>query len=139
MIKKLWLKFKEYFLYLLFGGLTTVVNYAVYIPLTRFLGLDEIVANVIAWIVAVAFAYVTNRIWVFESRATGAKAVTLEIVKFVTGRLVTLGTETLLLWIFVDICHFNDIVIKIIASVVTIILNYIFSKFIIFKKGGKNE
>lgn len=129
-----WMKIKEYFLYLLFGGLTTVVNYVVYVPLTRLLHMDELWANVIAWIVAVAFAYITNRIWVFESKAKGFGKIVKEIGQFTLGRLFTLGLEQVMLLVFVKLLGCNDIVIKIIASVVTVILNYVFSKFIIFKK-----
>ena len=141
MIKKLWNKFKEYFLYLLFGGLTTVVNYAVYIPLASWLKMDVLIANAIAWVAAVAFAYITNRKWVFESKNTGLKAILKEIGEFVLGRLITLGLEELILFVFVDILGLNEIIFKLVASVVTIIVNYIFSKFIIFKKeknGGEN-
>jgi len=136
MIKKIWLKIKEYFLYLLFGGLTTVVNYVVYFLLTRLLHLDDLSANAISWVAAVAFAYVTNRKWVFESKAAGAGKVIKEIVEFALGRLFTLGLEELLLWIFVNRLGANDLLIKVIASVITVVLNYIFSKFIIFKKPG---
>ena len=146
-IKELWLKYKEYILYLVFGGLTTLVNYIVYFALTRLVfagqidpatgdsfGWVPIVANAISWVAAVAFAYITNRIWVFESKNKGSGAVLKEIGEFVAGRLITLGLEELILFIFVTLLHFNDIIIKIIASIITILLNYIFSKFIIFKK-----
>ena len=134
MIKKIWLKIKEYFLYLLFGGLTTVVNYAVYLLLLYVFKMQSVLlVNAIAWVAAVAFAYVTNKIWVFESKAKGIQ-VLREIGEFVLGRLLTLGIEELMLWVFCDIMNLNNIVIKLIASVVTIVLNYVFSKFIIFKK-----
>lgn len=123
----------------MFGVFTTIVNYACYFLLTRVLHLDDLVANAISWVVAVAFAYITNRIWVFESKATGAGPVFKEIGEFVLARLFTLGLEELMLWVFVDILGANDLLIKIIASVVTVILNYVFSKFIIFKKPGKKQ
>lgn len=111
-----------------------MVNYIAYFLLTRVLGIDDLLANAIAWIVAVAFAYVTNRKWVFESRARGVRPVLKEVGEFVLGRLFTLGLEELLLWVFVVKLGANDLLIKIIASVVTVVLNYVFSKFIIFKK-----
>ena len=136
-MKKLWIKDKEYVLYIIFGGLTTVVNYAVFLLMGRALKLEIVLANAIAWIFAVAFAYITNRIWVFESKAKGAKNVLLEIGEFVAGRLITLGIESLLLWIFVDLLSVNDLVMKIVTSIITIVVNYIFSQFIIFR--GKDQ
>ena len=142
---KIWDKFREifgrgreYILYLVFGVLTTVVNYIVYIPLASFLGMEVTLANAIAWVAAVAFAYITNRKWVFESRADGAGNILREIGEFDLGRLITLGLEELILFVFIDLIHLDSslwkIVIKLFASVITIVLNYVFSKFIIFKK-----
>lgn len=139
MIRKLWNKYKEYILYLIFGGLTTLVNYIVYIPLTVVFHVPELIANVIAWIVAVIFAYVTNRIWVFESKSSGIKNIIIEFLKFALGRLVSLGIEEATIGIFVTWLGLNGIVIKVIASIVTIILNYIFGKFLIFKKQPDSE
>ena len=139
MIKNLWNKYKEYILYLVFGGLTTLVNYIVYIPLTKVFGVHELIANVIAWIVAVIFAYITNRIWVFESKTRGFGNIMFEFLKFAVGRLVSLGIEEAIIGIFVTWLGFNNIVVKVIASIVTIILNYIFGKFIIFRKKSGDE
>ena len=146
MIKRLWDKYKEYILYVIFGVLTTVVNYVVYFIVTLVFKLNVtvnmfghesnlgiLIANVVAWIVAVAFSFVTTKTWVFESKTRGSKVVK-EIIEFVTARLLTLGIEEVMLVVFVNILGFNDIVIKLIASVITVVLNYIFSKFIIFKK-----
>ena len=139
MIRKLWLKYKEYILYLFFGGVTTVVSYAVYFLMTRLLGSEEVFANTVGWIFGVATAYVTNRIWVFESRASGFGPVMKEIGEFALARVTTLVTEDLIIFIFVDRLGFSDIIIKIIASVITIVLNYVFSKFIIFRKKRSEE
>ena len=138
MIKNLWIKYKEYILYLAFGVFTTVVNYLVYVPLTLWLHVPELIANAIAWVVAVAFAYITNRIWVFESKTKGFGPVVFEIFKFALGRVVSLLVEEAIIGIFVTWLGFNGLVIKVIASIVTIILNYIFSKFIIFKSKTKD-
>ena len=142
-IKELLLKYKEYILYVIFGGFTTVVYYAAYILLTRLTDMNVLAATAISWILSVAFAYVTNRKWVFESKAKGASNILREGGEFVAGRLFTLGLDELLSLIFIVFLGCHDIVIKIIASVLTVILNYIFSKFIIFKgsddKCKKNE
>jgi len=138
-IRKLWVKYKEYILYLVFGGLTTLVNYIVYIPLTVVFHVPELIANVIAWIVAVIFAYITNRIWVFESKTSGFKNIIIEFLKFALGRVVSLGIEEAIIGIFVTWLGFNGVVVKIIASIVTIILNYVFGKFFRLKKKSDGE
>lgn len=133
-IKILWKKYKEIITYLFFGFVTTVVNYGMFALLVRVFHLDVVPANIISWIVAVVVAFVTNKLWVFESKARDAKTIAREFGEFVAGRLITLGLETLLLWIFVDKLGMNDLVMKIITSVIVVIVNYIFSKFIIFRK-----
>lgn len=139
---------KEIINYIIFGVLTTVVNFAVFWLFNRLLGKNfYLLSNVIAWIVAVAFAYVTNRIWVFESKVTKPKALAKEIVEFFIARLLSLGVEEAGLLILVDLLKFKvlnfdlfsfnitgEMLAKVILAVVVVILNYIFSKFIIFKK-----
>ena len=139
---------KEIINYIIFGVLTTVVNFAVFWLFNRLLGKNYyLVSNIIAWIVAVAFAYITNKIWVFESKVTKPKALAKEIVEFFIARLLSLGVEEAGLLILVDLMKFKDLnfnlftftitgelIAKVILAVVVVILNYIFSKFIIFKK-----
>ena len=133
-IKLLWKKYREIITYLFFGFVTTAVNYGVYALLVRGFHMDVVPANIIAWIAGVVVAYVTNKLWVFESKARDAKTVVREFLEFVVARLITLGVETLLLWIFVDKLGANDLIMKIITNVIVVILNYVFSKFIIFRK-----
>ena len=130
----LWKKYKEIITYLFFGFVTTVVNYGVYALLVRGFHMDVVPANIIAWIVAVVVAFVTNKLWVFESKSRDKKTLFREFFAFVVARLITLGVETLLLWIFVDKLGVNDLIMKIITNVIVVILNYVFSKFIIFRK-----
>lgn len=139
---------KEIINYIIFGVLTTVVNFIVYWLFNRILGKNYyLVSNVIAWIAAVAFAYVTNKVLVFESKVTQPKALVKEIVEFFIARLFSLGIEEAGLLILVDLMMFKNIsfelftfnitgelVAKIILALVVVVLNYIFSKFIIFKK-----
>ena len=95
---------KEIINYIIFGMLTTVVNFAVFWLFNRLLGKDFYLAsNVIAWIAAVAFAYVTNRIWVFQSKVKSAKGVLKEIGEFFLSRLFSLGVEEAGLLILVDL------------------------------------
>ena len=133
-LKKLWKKYKEIITYLFFGGVTTVVNYGVYVLCGHVFHLDVVPSNIIAWILAVIVAFVTNKLWVFESKSWKAGIVGKEFAEFVLARLSTLVIETVLLWIFVDKLHVNDLVMKIITNVIVVVLNYIFSKFIIFRK-----
>ena len=86
-------KNKEMLLYLLFGGLTTIVSIGSYAWVNVGLGINELIANIISWIFAVTFAYVTNKIWVFQSKITGFFDVCREMTKFYGGRLFTLGVE----------------------------------------------
>ncbi len=119
--------------YLVFGVLTTVVNYLVYYP-CRFLGTPYWLANVVAWIFAVAFAFVANKWIVFKSRTTGFKTLCREIVLFAGARLFSLACETGFLIFTVEVLHLSDLIMKLIAAVFVVSINYIFSKLFIFKK-----
>ena len=132
-IKALCLKYKEVLLYLIFGGLTTVVSLVTYWLSLR-LGIHELIANVISWICAVSFAYVTNAKWVFESRAVGAAERIREIVSFFAGRLATLGVEELIILVFSTWLRFNPMLVKLAGQIVVVILNYVVSKLFVFKK-----
>jgi len=133
-IKKLCIKYKSIIMYGIFGVLTTAVNYFVYWLCAHPLSLDPLVSNTIAWIAGVIFAYITNRIFVFESQENTPSGIIKEVVSFVASRLFTLLVETLIMYIFVKKLGFNDLIIKLIANVVVIILNYVLSKLIVFKK-----
>ncbi len=138
-IKELYTKYKEVINYLIFGVLTTVVSLATkYLLLFTILdaenGVQLQIAVIISWIVACTFAYITNRIWVFESKS---KEVIKEAIKFYASRLATLGLEMLIMFIFVTALGLNTrmwvIVWTIFAQVVIVIGNYVLSKLIVFK------
>ncbi|MGN0571011.1 MAG: GtrA family protein [Candidatus Fimenecus sp.] len=147
-IKDLLKKYREIILYVLFGGLTTVINYIIYFACTEGLHIGWSPATLFAWIGAVLFAYVTNRIWVFESRAKGFRAVSYEFVKFIGARLLSLGLEWLTLKLLIDTLHMDtflwhdlplgEFLAKTIAQILVIIANYVFSKWIVFRKNKKN-
>lgn len=120
--------------YLIFGGLTTVVNYLVYLPCYNLLGLSAGVSNVIAWVVAVAFAFLTNKPFVFRSHDWSAKVVWPELTKFVGCRLGSGALETALLLITVDWLHWNGNVWKIVTSILVVVINYFASKLVVFRK-----
>lgn len=120
--------------YLVFGVLTTVVNYLVYLPCYNLLGLSAAVSNVIAWAVAVLFAYVTNKPFVFRSHDWSLHTVIPEFAKFVGCRVASGGAETLILLLTVDILGWNGNLWKLIVSVLVVIANYFGSKLLVFKK-----
>ena len=115
--------------YLFFGGCTTLVNIITFWVL-RLLKLGVYTSNTIAWVLSVLFAFITNRLFVFESKGKLLK----EIVSFFGFRLLSLLFDMGIMYLFVDIFKWNDLVSKIIANVFVIIINYIFSKVFIFKK-----
>ena len=91
-------------------------------------------ATVFAWIISVAFAYITNKIWVFKSKNTNLKNVLREISDFVGCRLFSGLLDLLIMWIFVDVLLLNDMVIKILSNIVVVIINYVASKWFIFRE-----
>ncbi len=132
-LKELFLKYKELILYLFFGGCTTLVNIVSYYICDR-MGISTVISTVIAWILSVVFAYVTNRIYVFESKAIGFNAILKEIISFFTCRLATGIMDLGIMVLFVDLLHFNGLLIKILSNILVVMSNYILSKLVIFKK-----
>ena len=120
--------------YLFFGVLTTAVNYLVYLPLYNLLGISAAVSNIIAWVAAVAFADVTNKPFVFKSHDWSMKTVLPELGKFVGCRAASGGLETVLILLTVDILGWNGNIWKLIISVLVVILNYVSSKLLVFRK-----
>lgn len=133
-IKKLIKQYWDILPYLIFGVLTTVVNYLVYLPAYNILGLSAAVSNAIAWVVAVAFAYLTNKPFVFKSFDWSKETVIPELTKFVSCRVASGVMETGIIFVAVDLLGWNAIIWKLVTSVLVVILNYIFSKLIVFKK-----
>ena len=133
-IKDLVQKHWDILSYLFFGGLTTVVNYLVYLPCYNLLSLSAAISNAIAWVIAVAFAYLTNKPFVFRSHDWSLKTVVPELAKFVTCRIGSGLLETGILFVCVDLLQWNGNVWKLITSVLVVILNYVASKLVVFKK-----
>ena len=128
------IKNKEVILYLFFGGCTTLVNIVAYAAATRLLSMTVVFATALAWLLSVIFAYVTNRKYVFESTAYGGKADLIELVSFLGCRIFSGVLDIFLMWLLVDMAGFPDLVIKILSNIIVIVLNYVASKFWIFKK-----
>ena len=133
-MKKRLEKYKDILLYLIFGILTTFVNYLVYLPCYNLLEWSAGASNVLAWVVAVTFAFLTNKPFVFKSHDWTWKTVWPELSKFVGCRIGSGVLETAILLLCVDILGWNGNVWKLITAVLVIILNYIGSKFFVFKK-----
>ena len=140
-VKELYLQYKEIINYLIFGVLTTVVSLVTYyICVYTILDPDNAVqlqiANVISWIISVAFAYITNRKFVFESKE---KNKIKEASKFVTSRIATLLMDMAIMYVGVTALKFNDKIMKLVSQVVVIVMNYILSKILVFKKEKNNK
>ena len=135
--KKLYDKYKDIIPYGVFGVLTTLVNIVSYWVAAHPLGLSVMASTVIAWFMSVLSAYVTNRKWVFHSEAEGFEAIVKEMVSFFGCRLATGFVDLACMFVFVDVLHLDDVVIKVIANV--IVLNYVASKLVIFKHGDKED
>ena len=133
-IRALLEKYWDILSYLFFGVLTTVVNYLVYLPCFNLLHMSASLSNIIAWVVAVAFAYLTNKPWVFKSHDWSRQTVIPELTKFVGCRIGSGALETGIIFLTVDILAFNGNVMKLLTSVLVVVLNYIGSKLLVFKK-----
>ena len=125
---------KELILYLFFGVLAFLVSVGSFAVCVSLFSINELISNVISWILAVLFAYFTNKKYVFQSQTTNMKQVITEIIRFFSGRIITLIVEEAIIFIFITTLGFNSIIIKVIAQIVVIVLNYIVSKFFVFKK-----
>ena len=149
-IRALLRKHREIVSYVFWGVMTTVVNYVVYFLLTEGLQVYYLTSNVIAWAVSVLFAYFVNKLFVFRSKDWALRVALRELWQMAASRLFTLGLETGILWFFVDMLRWGeavihltgsaavhgDTVVKLAANVVVVVVNYVLSKFIIFKKNS---
>ena len=126
-------KHRDIVSYLFFGVLTTVVNYIVYLPCYNLLSFSAAISNMIAWIAAVAFAYLTNKPFVFRSHDWSAKTVIPELSKFVGARIASGVLETGIIFLTVDLLCWNGNVMKLVTSVLVVIINYVASKLLVFR------
>ncbi len=140
-IQELFVKYKEIIMYLIFGVGTTAVNWVIYTVLVAFGNVVNLtLANIIAWVGAVAFAYITNKLWVFESKSWSLKVVWKELGMFLGARIFSgifeIGLFPVLVWLGMNQAIFGveGMLAKVVISVWVIVLNYIFSKLLVFKK-----
>ncbi|WP_296890889.1 GtrA family protein [uncultured Methanobrevibacter sp.] len=126
-----WIKFdRELILYVVFGAFTFFVNLISYFFFANLLGINYLVSNAIAWFLSVLFAYITNRKWVFESRSPN---ILKEMSLFFGGRIFSGVVDMFLMYAFIDLLAFDGSISKIVVQIIVIVLNYIFSKLIVFK------
>lgn len=136
-MKKLLIQYKDMILYLFFGVCTTLANIITYWLMAHPLHMKVMPSTATAWFVAVLFAYLTNRKWVFHSSANGSAEVAKELISFFGCRLATGVIDWACMYIFVDILMWNDMLVKFAANVLVIILNYVASKLFIFAKTSR--
>lgn len=117
-----------------FGGLTTIVSFVTYYFGTKYLGMHYLVSTAFSWLAAVLFAYFTNRTWVFKSKSRSFIGIVRELLMFIAGRVISGLIEMLLMFVLVDLLLIMDLGAKIICNIFIVILNYVFSKLIIFKQ-----
>ncbi|WP_235808681.1 GtrA family protein [Lacticaseibacillus camelliae] len=126
--KKLW----DIFTYVFFGGLTTLVNIVTFVVATH-AGMSWWIANFVAWVLSVLFAFVTNKLWVFNSHTGTIKALLWEFSKFIFARVLSLGIDYGFMFLFITILGMGEGLSKLLTQFAIVVANYAFSKFVIFK------
>ena len=127
-------KHKSFIAYGVFGVLTTIVNIVTYNVCYNNFGISNTLSNIAAWILAVTFDYQTNKVWVFDSKSWKWEVLRREVPAFISCRLATGVLDIVIMFICVDIMGLHALLMKVISNVLVIILNYVFSKLVIFKK-----
>lgn len=127
-------KYKEAIDYLFWGGVAFVLSMVLFYLFANVMEIYEQFANILSWIICVIFTYLTNRIFVFQSKVKGLKNIFREFKDFVTARLLTLVMENAILFVMIDLLTINNMVSKLVGQFVVIVANYILSKLWIFKK-----
>ncbi|MBQ8738853.1 MAG: GtrA family protein [Clostridia bacterium] len=130
-------KHRQIILYLIFGVLTTLINIVAYWLFAHPLSLGTLASTVLAWLTSVFFAFFTNKSIVFESR--GKKRFLFELFTFLASRVLTGVIDLAIMFVFVDVLLLNDMVIKIVSNIIVIVLNYVLSKFIVFRKKSEDK
>lgn len=132
--RPLFYRYREMWLYALFGTGTFLINFFVYSLYTEIINLSILVANAFAWLFATMFAFYTNRRWVFVSHATGVRAFFLQLGSFCTGRFLTLVIEEIMLYYLIEVQQLPNMLIKLFSQIVVIVLNFFISKWIVFRR-----
>ena len=125
---------KETISYVIFGVLTTIINLTLYYFFSKIININYLISNIISWIISVIFSYITNKLYVFNSKDKRMDVIVKEFIKFINCRLTSGFIEVLLLFLLVDIIKLNDIISKLAIGVIVVVLNFIFSKIFVFQK-----
>lgn len=139
LIVRLYRKYEELVMYLIVGVCTMIVSLVSYYILANPMGIYYQASNIISWVLAVAFAYVTNKKYVFKSKYTGLSGTAREMTSFVSSRIASLLAEIVSMYFFVQICQIDDNIVKLMNQVLVTVLNYIFSKFWVFRKSRQKK
>lgn len=126
-------EFKELVLYTVFGNMTFVISIGSYAIFNVFFGINELIANALAWIFAVLFSYVTNKKWVFKVATPTKTAFFVQMFAFFSGRFITLVMEETIIFVFITLLAYPSMWVKLAAQVVVVVLNYVISKLFVFK------
>lgn len=124
---------KDIFNYIIFGIFTTIVNIVSFFCLDL-IGIDYKTSTIIAWVLSVIFAYITNKKYVFKSTTKSVKETVLEFSNFTLGRILSLLIDLLCMFIFIDVLNISNITSKIATNVLVVVINYFISKLFVFKK-----
>lgn len=126
-------EFKELVLYTFFGNMTFVISIGSYAIFNVIFGINELIANALAWVFAVLFSYVTNKKWVFKAATHTKTAFLVQMFAFFSGRFITLVIEEAIILIFITLLAYPSMWVKLAAQVVVVVLNYVISKLFVFK------
>lgn len=142
-IKKIYNKYKEAIDYLFWGGIAFVLSMVLFWVFASLMGMNEIIANTIDWIICVIFTFFTNKFFVFRSKSGSLKAFGKEFAEFVAARLFTLILEDVIIWIGCSLMGYDkglgQLIVKFAGQFVVIVANYFLSKFWIFKNKEKSS
>lgn len=133
-MKELFIKYKSFILYVFFGVVTTIINIGMYWLCYEVLHIPNVPSNIISWIITILVAFITNKLYVFNSKTMEKKVVFAELVKFTGARLATGLIDLAIMYVCVDLLHGPAVIFKIISNVIVILLNYVFSKVVVFKQ-----
>ena len=131
-MKELFLKYKEVITYIFFGALTTFLNMFLFWLFNNQMGMKASIANIPATIICIIFAYITNKLFVFESK--GSEGIIKEFTSFVGGRAITMIIGELIIYLGADLLHINSMAVKLFEQIFQVVGNYLISKFFVFKK-----
>ncbi len=132
-IQTFYIKYKEALLYLFFGGISVFLNLGIFAALTEGCGVNALTANAIAWIICVVFQFFTNKIWVFGKAELEKNIFFKQFLSFVSGRMLTLLGEELILLVFITLLRFPPMPVKLAAQIGVIVSNYFISKLYVFR------